>query len=133
MADPSIAAASLGADPSKLLNDLSTLGVLFESLCVRDLRVYAEALGGRLYRYHDSTGLEADAVVVLRGGLYALVEVRLGASEVEDGVKSRHAMSDKIDQGIMGAPSFSAVVTPGGYAYRRSDGILVLPVSCLRP
>lgn len=132
MVDPSIAVASLEADPSQLLNDLSTLGMLFESLCVRDLRVYAEALGGRLYRYHDSTGLEADAVIVLRGGRYALVEVKLGASEVEDGARSLQAVSDKIDRGIMGAPSFCAVVTPGGYAYRRSDGILVLPISCLR-
>ena len=70
---------------------------------------------------------------MLRGGRYALVEVKLGASEVDDGAKSLLAVSDKIDQGIMGAPSFCAVITPGGYAYKRSDGILVLPISCLRP
>ena len=133
MVDPSIAAAALGADPQLLLRDLSTLGNLFESLCIRDLRVYADALGGRLYRYHDNTGLEADAVMTLRGGRYALFEVKLGMSEVDDGAASLAKLADRLDTSLMGTPSFLAVLTPGGYAYRRSDGVLVVPMSCLRP
>ena len=133
MVDPSIAAAALGADPQLLLRDLSTLGSLFESLCIRDLRVYADALGGRLYRYHDNTGLEADAVMTLRGGRYALFEVKLGMSEVDDGAASLAKLADRLDTSLMGTPSFLAVLTPGGYAYRRSDGVLVVPMSCLRP
>ena len=133
LADPSIAAAALGADDGALLKDLSTLGTLFESLCIRDLRVYAESLGGELYRYHDNTGLEADAVMTLRGGRYALMEVKLGASEVDDGARSLLNLAHKIDQGAMGTPSFCAVITPGGYAYKRSDGVLVLPITCLMP
>lgn len=133
LVDPSIAAAALEADPTALLADLSTLGILFESLCVRDLRTYAEALGGRLFRYHDNTGLEADAVLTLRGGRYALLEIKLGSSEIDDGAKSLLKLAQKIDTGIMGSPSFCAVVTPGGYAYRRKDGVLVLPITCLKP
>lgn len=133
LADPSIAAAALEATPSTLLADLSTLGTLFESLCVRDLRVYAEALDGRLYRYHDNTGLEADAVLVLRGGRYALLEVKLGFSEVDDGAASLLKLASKIDTSVMGTPAFCAVVVPGGYAYQRNDGVLVLPISCLAP
>ena len=120
-------------DPQALLGDLSTLGMLFESLCVRDLRVYAEALRGRLYRYHDNTGLEADAVLALRGGRHALIEVRLGASEVDAGARSLLTLADRIDEAATGVPSFCAVITPGGYAYRRGDGVYVLPISCLRP
>ena len=133
LTDPSIAAAALEADPQMLLMDLATLGTLFESLCIRDLKVYAEALKGHLYRYHDHTGLEADAVLVLRGGRYALMEVKLGASEVDEGAASLLTLSSRINAGITGEPAFCAVITPGGYAYRRSDGVLVLPISCLRP
>lgn len=133
LADPSIAAAALEADPQMLLGDLATLGVLFESLCVRDLRVYAQALKGHLYRYHDNNGLEADAVLVLRGGRYALLEVKLGKSEIDDGARSLLSLADKINKQSMGAPSFCAVITPGGYAYQRADGVFVLPISCLRP
>jgi predicted AAA+ superfamily ATPase len=131
--DPSIAAAALEADEGTLLADLSSLGTLFESLCVRDLRVYAEALGGRLYRYHDSTGLEADAVMTVRDGRYALMEVKLGSTEIDDGARSLLTLADRIDQRVMGAPAFCAVITPGGYAYARNDGVLVLPITCLAP
>ncbi len=133
MVDPSIAAAALEADPQMLLGDLSTLGALFESLCIRDLRVYAEALKGHLYRYHDNTGLEADAVLTLRGGHYALFEIKLGISEIDDGAASLLTLAGRIDKSEMGAPIFCAVITPGGYAYRRGDGVFVLPITCLRP
>lgn len=128
---PSIAAAALGASPASLLRDTSTLGMLFESLCIRDLRVYAQACKGEVFHYHDQLGAEADAVVSLRDGRYALFEVKLGSAYVEEGAKSLLKVSGKIDQSIMGAPSFMAVLVPGGYAYRRADGVLVLPITCL--
>lgn len=128
---PSIAAAALGASPASLLRDTSTLGMLFESLCVRDLRVYAQAIKGEVFHYHDQLGAEADSVVSLRDGRYALFEMKLGASYVEEGVKTLVRVSRKIDQSVMGPPTFMAVIVPGGYAYRRDDGILVLPITCL--
>ncbi len=131
--DPSIAAAAMGASPQLLLKDASTLGMLFESLCVRDLRVYAEACNGTVMRYHDSTGLEADVVVELRDGRYALMEVKLGAAFVDEGSASLRKLAGKIDTETMGPPSFCAVIVPGGYAYRRDDGVYVIPISCLAP
>lgn len=133
LVDPSIAAAALEADPQKLLADISTLGILFETLCIRDLKVYAQALKGQLFRYHDNTGLEADAVFSLRGGRYALLEVKLGFSEIDDGAATLLTLADRIDDKVMGKPAFCAVIVPGGYAYRRDDGVLVLPISCLKP
>ncbi len=128
---PSLAVAAIGASPKSLLMDLSTMGLLFESLCVRDLRVYARSLGGELFHYHDESGLEADAVIQLRDGRYALLEVKMGASEVDDGAASLKSLAKKIDKTVMGEPVFCAVITPGGYALRRTDGIFVLPISCL--
>lgn len=128
---PSVAAAALGAGPQSLLADTSSLGMLFESLCVRDLRVYAQVSKGEVFHYHDESGLEADAVVALRDGRYALFEVKLGAAYVDEGANSLLRLSEKIDETVMGKPAFCAVLTPGGYAYRRSDGVLVLPITCL--
>lgn len=133
LVDPSLAAAALGASPSLLLKDLPTMGLLFESLVVRDLRVYAEALKGTVFHYRDATGLEADAVVVLRDGRWGLVEVKMGQSYVDEGARNLLKVAAKIDQDVMGAPSFLAVVTPGGYAFRRPDGVFVVPVGCLKP
>lgn len=129
--DPSVAVAALGAGPFSLLRDLPTFGLLFESLCVRDLRVYAQALHGEVLHYRDESGLEADAVVSLRDGRYALFEMKLGAWEIDEGAKSLLKLSRKIDSNIMGSPSFCAVVVPGGYAYRRDDGVFVVPITCL--
>ncbi len=131
--DPSLAAAALGADPDALLRDMATFGLLFESLCVRDLRVYASAMGGDVLHYHDESGLEADAVVQLRDGSYALFEVKMGAWQIDDGARGLLKLSAKIDDELTGSPAFCAVVTPGGYAYRREDGIFVLPITCLAP
>lgn len=131
--DPSIAATALGASPQLLLRDMSTYGLLFENLCVRDLRVYAESIGGRVLHYRDNTGLEADCVIVLDDGRYALLEVKMSASLIDEGAANLKKLSGKIDTGIMGTPSFCAVVTPGGYAYQRDDGVLVIPITCLRP
>lgn len=133
-ADPSIAAASLGAGPSDLIKDLETFGLLFESMAVRDLRVYAEALDGKLYHYRDSSGLECDTVIHRRNGTYALVEVKLGGdAKIEQGAESLRSLAGKIDTSRMPEPSFLMVLTAvGKYAYRRKDGIYVVPIGCLK-
>ena len=131
--DPSLAVAALGTSPDPLLRDMATFGLFFESLCVRDLRAYAGALNGGVLHYHDESGLEADAVVEIRGGAYALFEVKMGAWEIDDGATSRLKLAHKVDASVMGAPAFCAVITPGGYAYRREDGVLVVPITCLAP
>ena len=132
--DPSIATAALGLGPSDLINDLNTFGLIFETLCVRDLRVYAEALNGRVYHFRDRNGLECDAVVHLRNGSYGLVEIKLGGDDlINEGVKTLKELSGKIDTGRMKQPSFLMVLTAVGfYAYRREDGVYVVPVGCLK-
>lgn len=131
--DPSIAAAALGIGPNDLINDLKTFGFLFETLCVRDLRVFADALNGQVYHYRDKDGQECDAVVHLRNGQYGLIEIKLGGDKlIEEGAKSLKAMEAKIDTGKMNAPSFLMVLTgTGDYAYRRHDGVYVVPIGCL--
>jgi hypothetical protein len=129
--DPSLACAALGATPELLLKDMSTYGLLFESLCVRDLRAYAGACGGNVFHYRDDSAAEADAVVQLADGRYALFEVKMSAKLVDEGAASLLRIAEKVDASIMGAPAFSAVITPGGYAYQRPDGVLVLPIGCL--
>lgn len=130
--DPSIAAAALGASPQALLRDMSTFGLLFESLCVRDLRVYAQAHHGSVLHYHDESGLEADAVIALRDGRYALFEAKMSARLVDEGAANLVKLANKINGNVMGSPAFCAVLTPGGYAYRRADGVFVIPITCLK-
>jgi len=130
--DPSIAVAALGIGPSDLLNDLNTMGLLFESICIRDLRVYAEALGGTVYHYRDKTGLECDGVVHLRNGSYALIEVKLGGADIDIAAKKLQSLKNKIDTGRMKAPSFLMVLTGGSLGYRREDGVYVVPFGCLK-
>ena len=130
--DPSIAVAALGVGPDDLLNDLNTMGLLFESLCVRDLRVFAEALDGTLYHYRDKTGLECDAVIHLRNGSYALIEAKLGGSEIEDAARNLITLKNKIDTDRMEAPSFLMILTATGYGYQREDGVYVVPIGCLK-
>ena len=133
--DPSIAVAALGLGPNDLINDLNTFGLFFETLCVRDLRVYADALGGEVRHYRDKNGLECDAVVHLRNGSYGLIEIKLGGDKlIEEGAKTLNALAGLIDTGRMKVPSFRMVLTGvGEYAYRRTDGVFVVPVGCLRP
>ena len=132
--DPSIAAAALGIGPQDLISDLKTFGFLFETLCVRDLRVFADALNGEVYHYRDKDGLECDAVVHLRNGTYGLVEIKLGGDKlIEEGSTNLKALSDRIDTDKMKKPSFLMVLTgTGDYAYRRPDGIYVVPIGCLK-
>ena len=132
--DPSIAAAALGIGPNDLINDLKTFGFLFETLCVRDLRVFAGALNGEVYHYRDKEGQECDAVVHLRNGKYGLIEIKLGGDKlIEEGARSLKSMEAKIDTDKMNAPSFLMVLTGiGDYAYRRKDGVYIVPIGCLK-
>lgn len=132
--DSSMASAALGLGPADLINDLRTFGLLFETMCVRDLRVYADALGGTVYHYRDRNGLECDAVVHLRNGSYGLVEIKLGGSKlIDEGAHTLLLLSDKIDTNKMKAPAFRMVLTGvGDYAYKRTDGVIVVPIGMLK-
>ena len=132
--DPSIAAAALGIGPNDLVNDLKTFGFLFETLCIRDLRVFADALNGEVYHYRDKDGQECDAIVHLKNGKYGLIEIKLGGDKlIEEGAGSLKAMEAKIDTDKMNAPSFLMVLIGiGDYAYRRQDGVYVVPIGCLK-
>ena len=132
--DPSIATAALGIGPQDLINDLNTFGLIFETLAVRDLRTYAEALNGKVYHFRDKNGLECDAVVHLRDGRYGLVEIKLGGDDlINDGADALIDLESKIDTERMKAPSFKMVlIGVGSYAYRRADGVYVVPIGCLK-
>ena len=130
--DPSIAAAVLRASPERLLGDFNTFGFLFESLCVRDLRVYAQANDGEVFYYQDKSGLEADAVVHLKDGRWGAVEVKMGAGEIDVAAANLLKLRNKINTNKMLEPSFLMVLTGTELAYRREDGVLVVPVGCLR-
>lgn len=134
--DPSIATAALGMGPKDLINDMETFGFIFETLAIRDLRVYADALDGKIYHYRDKNNLECDAVIHLRNGSYGLVEVKIGGAElIKEGAESLKTLSSKIDSTRMKTPSFMMVLTGiGKFAYKRpEDGVLVVPIGCLRP
>lgn len=132
--DPSIATTALGASPNDLLNDLETMGLMFETLAIRDLRVYADAIDGDVYHYRDKKGLECDAVVHLRNGSFGLVEIKLGGDTlIEEGAKALTALTADIDTTRMKSPSFMMVLTGiGDFAYQRDDGVLVVPIGCLK-
>ena len=131
--DPSIAAAALEIWPNDLLADLRTFGFFFESLAIRDLRVYSEKLHGSVYHYRDSRGLEADAIIHLWTGEWAAVEVKLSSAEsIEEGAKHLLKLKDDIDTAKAKAPSFLMIVTTTPYAYRREDGVYVVPLGCLK-
>lgn len=134
--DPSIATAALGMGPKDLINDMATFGFIFEALAIRDLRVYADALDGKVYHYRDKNNLECDAVIHLRNGSYGLVEVKIGGTEpIREGAESLKTLSSKIDSTRMKTPSFMMVLTGiGKFAYKRpEDGVLVVPIGCLKP
>ena len=133
--DPSIATASLGLGPGDLVKDMQTFGFIFENLCMRDLRIYCSADDGRVFHYRDKTNLECDAVLHLADGRYGLVEIKLGGKDgIEHGAKTLFKLASRIDEGKMGKPSFLMVIIGvGSYAYKREDGIFVVPISTLGP
>jgi len=130
--DPSIAAAALGIGPEGLLKDFNTFGLLFESLCVRDLRIYSQKLGGEVYHYRDKTDLEADAIIALRDGRWAAIEIKMGQKQIGQASENLLKLKDRIDAEKMNPPSFLMVLTGNGYAGKQKNGVLVVPVSCLR-
>ena len=132
--DPSIAVASLGLGPNDLINDLNTFGLLFETLCIRDLRVYADGIKGKVYHYRDANDLECDAVIHLRDSSYGLIEIKLGGDNlINEGVQTLKKLESRIDTTKMKNPSFLLVLTAiGQYAYRREDGVYVVPIGCLK-
>lgn len=132
--DSSIATAALGVGPNDLIGDMETFGLLFETLAVRDLRVYAQALGGEVYHYRDKSDLECDTVIHLRNGDYGLIEIKIGGDKgIDAGAKSLLCLADKIDTTRMHNPSFLMVLTAvGRFAYRREDGVYVVPIGCLK-
>lgn len=132
--DPSIAVAALGIGPKDLINDLNTFGLLFETLCIRDLRIYAESIKGKVYHYRDASNLECDAVIHLRDGSYGLVEIKIGGdSLINEGAETLKKLESRIDTTKMKNPSFLLVLTAiGKYAYKREDGVYVVPIGCLR-
>lgn len=132
--DPSIATASLGLGPNDLIADLNTFGLLFEAMCVRDLRIFADSIDGKVYHYRDGSGLECDAVIHLRNGSYGLIEIKLGGEKLmEEGVKTLRSVEKRLDTSKMKSPSFLMVLTgTGDYAFRRQDGVYIVPIGCLK-
>lgn len=133
--DPSIATTALGASPTDLLNDLNTMGLIFETMAVRDLRTCADALDGEIFHYRDSNGLECDAIIHLRNGQYGLIEIKLGGKNlIDDGAMTLNKFASTIDTDAMNTPSFKMILTAvGNLAYKRNDGIYVVPIACLKP
>jgi hypothetical protein len=130
--DPSIATAVMRLTPSRLLEDFQYFGFLFESLCTRDLRVYAEAIDGQVFHYRDASGLESDTVVCLNDGRWAPIEVKLGTKEIEEAAEHLLELQAKVDTNKMKEPSFLMILTGTEFAYRRGDGVLVVPIGCLK-
>ena len=132
--DPSVGTAALGLGPQDLIQNLHTMGLFFENLCIRDLRVYAESLNGTVYHYRDKNGLECDAVVHLRNGRYGLVEIKLGGDKaIDEGVETLNKLSAQIDTSVMKPPAFKMILTASGnIAYTRKDNIHIVPAGCLR-
>lgn len=131
--DPSLAVAALRATPQTLLKDLRLLGFLFESLVVRDLRIYAQALDGLLLHYRDSGGLEVDAIVELADGRWMAFEVKLGQGQVDGAADSLLRFAEQVDTTVCGSPALLGVIVASGYGYRREDGVAVIPIGALGP
>ncbi len=130
--DPSIAVAAIGTSPHGILEDFNYFGFLFESLCARDLRIYSEPLRGTIRHYHDHNDLEADLIITLDDGRWAAVEVKLGIREIDEGASHLLKLASNIDTDRFPAPSFLMVLTGGEFAYRRHDGVYVIPIACLK-
>ena len=131
--DPSLAVAALRANPDRLLKDLNLLGLLFESMVIRDLRIYAQAADAEVLQYRDNTGLEVDAIIQAGDGRWAAFEVKLGAARVDEGAANLLKFVERVDLDRCGKPSALGVIVSDGYGYLREDGIGVLPIGALGP
>jgi len=129
--DPSVAATALGAKPHDLINDLNTFGFFFESLCHRDLRIYAQNLDGELYHYRDGDGLETDAIVHFSDGRWGAIEIKVGGNQIDEAAANLLRLKNKVDTALR-TPSFLMVLTGVPDAYKRADGVLVVPIGCLK-
>ena len=130
--DPSVAAVALGAKPHDFINDLNTFGFFFESLCDRDLRIYAECLEGETYHYHDGDGLEVDAIIHLNNGRWGAVEIKVGGNQIDEAAKNLLRFKNKMDLSQLKEPNFLMILTGVRDAYKRPDGVLVVPIGCLK-
>ena len=130
--DPSIAVAALGTNPEGLLKDFNTFGLLFESLCIRDLRIYSQSIGGNVYHYRDKTELEVDAIVSLHDGRWGAIEIKLGQKQIEIASENLMKLKEKVDEEKMQPPSFLMVLTGNGFAIKQKNGVLVVPIGCLK-
>lgn len=130
--DPSIATAVMRMNPEGVLNDFAYFGFLFEALCTRDIRIYAQANDGDVFHYRDKSGLEADLIIRLHNGRWAAIEVKLGNKQIEEAAVNLLALKSKIDEEKMGKAAFLMIITGGQHAYQRKDGVWVVPIGCLR-
>jgi hypothetical protein len=130
--DPSIAVTALGTNPEGLLKDFNTFGLLFESLCIRDLRIYSQSIGGNVYHYRDKTELEVDAIVALHDGRWGAVEIKLGQKQIDKASENLLKLKEKIDEEKMQSPSFLMVLTGNGFAIKQKNGVLIVPIGCLK-
>jgi predicted AAA+ superfamily ATPase len=131
-ADPSIAAAVMRINPARVLHDFEYFGFLFEALCARDVRVYAQSNDGDVFHYRDKSGLEADMIVQLRDGRWGAIEVKLGNTQIEQAAGNLLKLKAKVNTDKMREPSFLMVLTGGQFAYQRKDGVLIVPIGCLK-
>ena len=132
LAESSIATAIMRVDVNGLLHDLNTFGFLFESLCTRDMRVYAQANDGEIFHYRDKDQLEIDLIVSLNDGRWAAIEVKLGEHQADEAAANLIRLKNKVDTSRIGNPAFLMVLTGGKFAYKRKDGVLVVPLACLK-
>ena len=130
--DPSIATAVMRMNPEGILHDFEYFGFLFESLCTRDIRIYAQANDGDVFHYRDKSGLEADLIIRLHDGRWAAIEVKLGNKQIEEAAKNLLLLKERINEEKMGKESFLMIITGGQNAYQRKDGIWVVPIGCLK-
>ena len=131
--DTSLATAVLELNPTSVLEDFNLFGFLFEDFCLRDVRVYTEALRGTVFHYHDNSDLESDLIIRLHDGRWAAVEVKTGSKEIEDAAQNLTELAKQVDTSKIGQPAFLMVLTGGQYAYRRDDGVYIVPIGCLKP
>ena len=131
--DTSLATAVLELNPTSVLEDFNLFGFLFEDFCLRDVRVYTDALRGTVYHYHDNSDLESDLIIRLHDGRWAAVEVKTGSKEIEDAAQNLTELAKQVDTSKIGQPAFLMVLTGGQYAYRRDDGVYIIPIGCLKP